>query len=53
MQMADLVEDKENRFPNGFVFNYEDFRPDVKTRETFIKSLNRMIENPTGASKTN
>ncbi len=33
-----------DRFPNGYVFTYDDFYTDVNKKEAVIKALNRMVE---------
>lgn len=42
MKTADLIENKLNRLPKGYVFTYLDFIDDVSRKEAIIKALNRM-----------
>ncbi|NIJ44451.1 hypothetical protein FHR24_000890 [Wenyingzhuangia heitensis] len=42
MKTTDYIVGTINKFPKGYVFTYEDFLPEVKSKEATIKSLNRM-----------
>ena len=42
MKTTDYIASRIDRFPNGYVFTYEDFITDVNTTEAIIKTLNRM-----------
>lgn len=44
MKVTDIVEDKIERLPYGYVFTYEDFIGEVEQREAIIKALNRMVK---------
>lgn len=42
MKVTDSISLKIDRLPNGYVFTYEDFTPEVRNKEAIIKALNRM-----------
>lgn len=42
MKASDYIINTINRFPKGYVFTYEDFNRDVKSKEAVVKALNRM-----------
>ncbi len=44
MKMPDLIDDKINRLPNGYVFTYTDFNTPVEKTDALIKALNRMVK---------
>lgn len=44
MKITEYIADTINRLPKGYVFTYEDFIPEVKSKEAAIKALNRMVE---------
>ncbi|MBU6197801.1 MAG: hypothetical protein KGO93_09580 [Cyanobacteria bacterium REEB446] len=33
-----------NRLPRGYIFTYDDFKLEVKNKESIIKALNRMAK---------
>lgn len=43
MRTSDYIANKVNRLPKGYVFTYEDFNKEVKSKEAIIKALNRMV----------
>lgn len=43
MKTSVCILNKINRFPKGYVFTYKDFNQKVKSKETIIKVLNRMV----------
>ena len=43
MKTTDIITSKLNRFPQGYVFTYEDFHLEVERKEAVIKALNRMV----------
>lgn len=43
MKIAEYIVNTINRLPKGYVFTYEDFIIEVKSKEAIIKSLNRMV----------
>ena len=43
MKTSVCILNKINRFPKGYVFTYKDFNQKVKSKETIIKALNRMV----------
>jgi hypothetical protein len=43
MKTTDYIIDSVNRLPKGYVFTYEDFIGEVKSKEAVIKALNRMV----------
>lgn len=42
MKAPDYIRLKINKLPKGYVFTYEDFISEVKSKEAIIKALNRM-----------
>lgn len=42
MKSSDYIANKVNRFPRGYVFTYDDFSKQVKSKQAIIKALNRM-----------
>lgn len=42
MKASDYIANTVNRFPRGYVFTYDDFSKQVKSKEAIIKALNRM-----------
>lgn len=40
---TDIIAYRINRLPKGYVFTYEDFWDEVKSKEAIIKTLNRMV----------
>ncbi|MCH7415869.1 DUF6088 family protein [Belliella sp. R4-6] len=44
MKTTDYIAFTIDRFPNGFVFTYDDFITEVKQKEAVIKALNRMAQ---------
>lgn len=42
MKTSDYILNTINRLPKGYVFTYEDFNKEVKSKEAIIKALNRM-----------
>lgn len=43
MKISDFIAYTIDRFPNGYIFTYNDFDTSVKNREAVIKSLNRLV----------
>jgi hypothetical protein len=43
MKIIDILEDRINRFPKGYIFTYLDFEVDVKRKETVVQALNRLL----------
>ncbi|WP_291077837.1 MULTISPECIES: type IV toxin-antitoxin system AbiEi family antitoxin domain-containing protein [unclassified Empedobacter] len=44
MKVSDIVINKVDRLPNGYIFTYNDFNLPVKNKEAAIKALNRLVE---------
>lgn len=44
MKVADIVINKIDRLPNGYIFTYNDFNLPVENKEATIKALNRLVE---------
>ena len=44
MKVSDIVINKVDRLPNGYIFTYNDFNLPVENREAVIKALNRLVE---------
>jgi len=44
MKVSDIVSNKIDRLPNGYIFTYKDLSLSVEDREATIKSLNRLVE---------
>lgn len=44
MKVSDIVINKINRLPNGYIFTYIDFNLPVENKEAAIKALNRLVE---------
>ena len=44
MKTPDIIANKIDRLPKGYVFTYLDFITEVTNKEALIKSLNRMAE---------
>lgn len=42
MKSSDYIANTVNRFPRGYVFTYDDFSKQVKSKQAIIKALNRM-----------
>jgi hypothetical protein len=43
MKIAEYIANTIDRLPKGYVFTYEDFMEEVKSKEAAIKSLNRLV----------
>lgn len=43
MKVTDYITGTINKLPKGYVFTYEYFLPEVKSKEAAIKALNRMV----------
>lgn len=44
MKVTDIINDKINRLPTGYIFTYEDFTPQVNNINALTKALNRMVQ---------
>lgn len=44
MKVTDIISDKINRFPVGYVFTYKDFIPQVENIIALTKALSRMVQ---------
>jgi len=44
MKVSDIVINKVDRLPNGYIFTYNDFNLPVENKEAAIKALNRLVE---------
>lgn len=44
MKVSDIIINKIDRLPNGYIFTYNDFSLPVENKEAAIKSLNRLVE---------
>lgn len=44
MKVSDIVINKVDRPPNGYIFTYNDFNLPVENKEASIKVLNRLVE---------
>lgn len=44
MKVTDIITNKIDRLPNGYVFTYKDFSSSVENKEAVIKALNRLVE---------
>lgn len=44
MKTTDYIANMIDRLPKGYVFTYDYFRSEVKSKEAAIKALNRMVE---------
>ena len=44
MKVTDIIKDKIDRFPAGFVFTYSDFKGQVDKIDALTKALNRMVQ---------
>ncbi|OFX34885.1 MAG: hypothetical protein A2X08_13560 [Bacteroidetes bacterium GWA2_32_17] len=44
MKVTDIISDKINRLPTGYVFTYEEFTPQVNNIYALTKALNRMVQ---------
>jgi len=44
MKISDIVINKVDRLPNGYIFTYNDFNLPVENKEAAIKALNRLVE---------
>ncbi|MCH2216877.1 MAG: DUF6088 family protein [Flavobacteriales bacterium] len=45
MNNTDIVRKKISKLPKGYIFTYETFNEQVKSKEALIKTLNRMVIN--------
>jgi hypothetical protein len=43
MKIVDILEDKIDRFPKGYIFTYAEFDIEVKRKETVVQALNRLV----------
>lgn len=44
MKVSDIIANKIDRLPNGYIFTYKDFSLSVENKEAAIKALNRLVE---------
>jgi hypothetical protein len=44
MKVSDIIVNKIDRLPNGYIFTYKDFLLSVENKEAAIKALNRLVE---------
>ena len=44
MKVSDIIVNKIERLPNGYIFTYKDFLLSVEKKEAAIKALNRLVE---------
>lgn len=44
MKVSDIITNKIDRLPNGYIFTYKDFSLSVENKEAAIKALNRLVE---------
>lgn len=44
MKVSDIIINKVDRLPNGYIFTYNDFNLPVENKEAAIKALNRLVE---------
>ncbi|NCO55977.1 MAG: hypothetical protein GW876_11355 [Bacteroidetes bacterium] len=44
MKVTDIISDKINRLPTGYIFTYEEFTPQVNNIYALTKALNRMVQ---------
>jgi len=44
MKIPDIITDKINRLPLGYIFTYDDLNIQVDKIDAFIKALSRMVE---------
>jgi Family of unknown function (DUF6088) len=43
MKTTDIISNKIDRFPSGYIFTYVDFIDEVDKKQALVKSLNRMV----------
>ena len=44
MKVSEIIMNKIDRLPNGYIFTYKDFSLSVDDKEAAIKALNRLVE---------